>query len=124
MASKSQTASNVSSVDDEGWEITHKEFAATWSPANDGDFLQGTYTGYKTLEQEDLNNPGGTRLVNLYEITDSDGKEWGIWESHNIALGFQDVEPGDMVRVVYIGTVPLDSGRTVKQFRIYRKSAS
>lgn len=116
-------SSNVIPVDDEGWTTHVEEFAQNWNPA-EGEVLQGTYTGYKTVEQEDLNNPDGTRLVNLYEITDSEGVKWGVWESHNIALGFQNVSPGDLVRITFIGVAPLTGGRSVKQYRVASKPGS
>jgi hypothetical protein len=123
MAPKTAAASNVDSVSDEGWETVIEEYGETWNP-KDPAVLIGTYHGSKTVPVDDPNNPGAKRDVLCYEVTDNSGKRWSLWSSYNLDAGFAEVSDGDSVRVEFVSTIPLDGGRTVKQYRIARKSAS
>lgn len=113
--------SNVVNVDDEGWETLVEEFGETWAPRDIGDELIGVYQGSKLVEQTDFGT-GEIREVPAYEVTDTAGKKWTVWSSHNIDIGFSSCGTGDTVRIIYMGTENLDGGRTVKKYRFYRKN--
>lgn len=119
MSPKTEAAPNVESVDDAGWETVVEPFPETYTFETPGDTLVGTYKGNKEVETDDLNDPGKTRMQTVYTITDENGKDWGIWESYNVAEGMKNATPGDMVRFRFDGKVPIDGGkRNVKQFTI------
>ena len=112
-------ASNVQSVDDEGWETVVEPYGETYAFENAGDTLTGTYKGSKEVDTEDLNNPGETRAQTVYEIVDENGKLWSVWSSFNIEQGMEAANPNDMVRIRFDGKVPIDNGkRSVKTFTI------
>lgn len=122
MAKETATASNVETVSDEGWETLVEEYGETWNPKDPGTEIIGTFHGSKEVPVDDPDNPGGKRNVKCYEVTDIHGKKWSLWSSYNLDAGFSECSEGDLVRVEYVGTVPLDGGRSVKQYRIRRKS--
>lgn len=116
---KPQVASNVNAVDEQGWETVVEPYGETYSFETAGDTLIGTYKGSKSVDTEDLNNPGETREQTVYEIVDENGKLWSVWSSHNVDVGMEAASPGQMVRIRFDGKVPIDGGKkSVKQFTI------
>jgi len=114
-----KAAENVTQVsDDAGWETIVEPFGETYAFETPGDVLIGTYTGSKTVETDDLNNPGEKRNQTVYDITDENGKKWSVWESYNIAKAMADLEPGTLVRIEFKGKVSIGNGRSVKQFAV------
>lgn len=111
--------SNLREVDDTGWKTVVEPFPESFPFKVEGDTLIGVYKSVREVEQDDIQNKGQKRLVNVYTVEDGDGKKWGVWGSHNVDLAFADISPESEVRIQYIGTVEIDNGaRTVKQFLI------
>lgn len=123
-AKPEQVAENVIPVDDDGWETLVEEYGETWNPDEPGTELIGVFTGRKTIDFPDEDEPNGTRQVDVYEVKDQSGKKWSVWSSYNIDLAFEQCRPGDTVRLVFVGKENLDRGKTVKKYRISRKSGS
>ena len=119
-APETAAASNIVSTDDEGWETLVEEYGETWNPDEVGAVLIGTFTGRKTVETKGLD--GEDRQVDVYEVIDSNKKKWSVWSSYNLDLAFENCRPSDLVRIEFMGTVPLDGGRSVKTYRVARKS--
>lgn len=121
---KTETAPNVTpTTDEEGWETVVEPFGETYSFETPGDVLIGTFLGSKTVQTEDLNEPGKMRDQTVYDIEDSNGKKWSVWSSFNIDAGLSKVAPGNLVRIQYQGKVDIDNGRrSVKQFAIAVKT--
>jgi len=117
-------ADNVSSVSDDQWETVVEEYGETFSFVDPGDTLIGEYQGSKVVQTQDLNNPQEMRDQTVYDFIDENGKRWSVWSSYNIDQGLSGVNPGQTVRLEYVGKVEIDSGRrSVKQFRIAVKKS-
>ena len=113
-------AKNIQNVDSDGWTTVVEPFPETFDFQNAGDSIVGVYDSVKQLEQEDLQNPGETRTVNVYTIAHGvDGKKYGVWGGYSIDKAFESIAPGTQVRIVFEGKVGIDGGkRSVKQFTV------
>jgi len=112
-------AENIEQVTDEGWETVVEPYADTFSFETEGDTLIGTYTSKREVEQEGLD--GKPRMVNIYEIVDSNGKKWSVWGSAMIDMAFESIELNHPVKIVYEGTAALDGGRSVNRYTVLSK---
>lgn len=117
-----KTAQNVGTdANDEGWETIVEPYGATWD-FDTHSVLIGRYLSTRTVEQDDLNNPGEKRDANVYEIeTADDGEKVSVWGTYSIDQAFEDIEIGKLVRIEFVGKVNLDGGRSVRQFKIQTK---
>jgi hypothetical protein len=114
------TADNIVPVDDAGWETVVEPYADTFPFETEGATLMGIYVNKRQVEQEGLD--GNPRQVNVYEVTDNNGKKWSVWGSAILDTAFESIQIGNAVKVAYEGTKNLDGGRTVKTFTVQSKA--
>jgi len=115
------TARNVTeSFDDSEWEVKVEPFPETFQFKNPGDTLTGVYKATKQTEQKAIN--GGTRMVDIHTITDSDGKDWGVWGNWAVDEAFKSIVIGQTVRLIFNGKEEIHEGaQTVNKFEILVK---
>jgi hypothetical protein len=111
-------AGNVKDVGSGDWKTIVEPYPETYPFDTEGSSVTGVFESVKQVEQDDMNNPGEKRMANMYTIVDGE-KKWGVWGSYNIDEAFKQIHPGETVRIVFDGKVPIDGGRrTVKQFTV------
>ena len=112
-------AKNVTQSDsDAGWTTVAEPYGDTWDFSKNP-VLVGTYESTRTVEQDDLNNPGEKRDANVYEIvTADDGTKVTVWGSFIIDEAFQKIPVGSEVRIEYVGKAELQGGRSVNKYKI------
>lgn len=112
-------AENVSAnATDSEWNTVAEPYAPTWDFDQNPELI-GTFNGVRTVEQDDMNNPGQKRDANVYEILAADsGEKVSVWGSYVIDEAFAGIEPGTVVRIVFHGEEQIKGGRSVKKFTI------
>jgi hypothetical protein len=100
------------------WKTTAAPYPPTFPFENEGDVIEGVFKGVREVEQDSLNDPGKKVMRNCYSITDDNGKDWSVWESAAIATGMESAKEGDYVHIEFKGKVPMDGGRSFKQFLV------
>ena len=81
-----------------------------WTPANEGDSIEGRYTGSETF----IGKFGeATKYVIEFE-----GTAYGVYGTASINRQFNNIPEGSYVWITYKGIEPTKNGRNVKVFDI------
>lgn len=82
----------------------------------EGESIVGVYVGPSSMELND-------RMQSVYRIAVQDGPEDGfLWGSWELDKAFAEIEPGTLVRVMYVGRRDIGPGRQpMRHYRVQTK---